>query len=119
METKRLRTMQQPSRIERLLEAYTTRGHVVPKDSYQIRDPEALPHSLRRIVLQAGGEGRVWACWAHGVHVWLFTAEMSLPLSRERGTPVLRVSRYNEEGELTEVGLSLVDPDGHWSRCDE
>jgi hypothetical protein len=29
---------------------------------------------------------------------------MSLPLSRERGNPVLRVNRYNDCGELMEAG---------------
>jgi hypothetical protein len=32
---------------------------------------------------------------------------MSLPLSRERGTPVLRVNRYNDRGELMEAGDTI------------
>jgi len=39
---------------------------------------------------------------------------MALPLSRERGAPVLRVSRYKETGELTEVGAWTPDRDGRW-----
>ena len=33
METKRLRTIQQPSHLERLLDAYITRGDMLPKDA--------------------------------------------------------------------------------------
>jgi hypothetical protein len=120
METKRLRTIQQPSHLERLLEAYITRSGAVPQNSYQIRDPEALPTQLRRIARQAVEEqGRVWECWSYGVHQWLFTAEMSLPLSRERGTPVLSVNCYSEDGELTDTGAWLLSPDGFWRRCAE
>src|SRR5256885_957706 len=46
METRRLRTIQQPSHIERLLEALVSRANLLPKDSYQIRDPDALPPPL-------------------------------------------------------------------------
>jgi hypothetical protein len=119
METKRLRTIQQPLHLERLLDAYITRSDVVPKDSYQIRDPNAVVAPLRRILLRAGEEGRVWACWAYGVQQWLFTADMSLPLSRERGTPVLSIDRYSEDGELFETGACVVGPDGLWQRCAE
>jgi hypothetical protein len=119
METKRLRTIQQPSHLERLLEAYITRSNAIPPDSYQIRDPDATVSPLRSIALRAAAQGRVWACWAYGAQLWLFTAEMSLPLSRERGTPVLRIDRYNDHGELMEAGDWLLAPDGFWRRCAE
>ena len=119
METKRLQTIQQPFHLERLLEAYITRSNVIPKDSYQIRDPNAVMARLQRILLRAGDEGRVWACWAHDMRQWLFTADMSLPLSRERGTPVLSINRYREDGELEETGTWSVGPDGLWQRCAE
>jgi hypothetical protein len=44
---------------------------------------------------------------------------MSLPLSRERGTPVLSINRYGEDGELKDAGAWLVGPDGFWQRCAE
>jgi hypothetical protein len=117
METKRLRTIQQPLHLERLLDAYITRSDVLPKDSYQIRDPNAVMARLRGILLRAVEEGRVWACWASDMQQWLFTADMSLPLSRERGTPVLSINRYGEDGELEEAGVWLVGPNGLWQRC--
>jgi hypothetical protein len=119
METERLRKIQQPAHLERLLDAYITRSNVVPKDSYQIRDSDAVVAPLRRIVPRAVEEGRVWACWAYGAQQWLFTADMSLPLSRERGTPVLSINRYGEDGELKDAGAWLVGPDGFWQRCAE
>ena len=119
METKRLRTIQQPSRLERMLDAYVTRSDVVPKDAYQIRDPSSLGPLFQRIITQAAVDGRVWACWEYGAQQWLFTAEMSLPLSRERQKPVLCISRYNDHAELVESGNYLLDPDGFWRRCAE
>ena len=119
METERLRKIQQPTHLERLLEALITRSNLVPKDSYQIRDPEAVAAPLRRIALRAVEEGRVWACWACGPQQWIFTAEMPLSLSRERGTPVLSIHRYGEDGLLTETGNWLVGPNGLWQRCAE
>ena len=117
METRRLRKIQLPSQVERLLEAYVTRAKLLPEGAYRVRDPKALPAKLRRILLRATGEGEVWTCWAHGVRFWLFTGDMSLPLSRERGTPVLHVSLYDEEGELKDAGTWMAATDGQWRRC--
>ena len=93
METVRLRKMQQPSQVERLLEALISRGNLLPKECYQIRASGALSPQLQRVVERAIEKGHVWACWADSYHTWLFTCEMSLPMSRERGVPVLAVTR--------------------------
>jgi hypothetical protein len=119
METRRLRSIQQPSRIERLLEALISALQLAPKDSYQIRDPSSLPPPLRAIIAQASQEGRVWACWADSYETALFTCEMSLPLSRERGAPVLRVNRYDGHGALEDVGSWVSDPEEKWRRLSE
>jgi hypothetical protein len=116
METRRLLSIQQPSRIERLLEALVSHCELWPKDSYQLRDPASLPSPLKKIVAQASQQGRVWACWANSYETCLFTAEMSLPLSRERGAPVLLVNRYDEKGELNDAGSWISDPHGKWRR---
>jgi hypothetical protein len=114
METRRLRIIQQPSRIERLLDGLISDRELSPKDSYQIRDPAALPSPLQNAVTQAAQQGRVWACWANAYETSLFTCEMSLPLSRERGAPVLQVNRYDEKGELKDAGSWTTDPEGKW-----
>jgi len=117
METLKLRGMQRPSRVERLLEAYTSSGNLLPEGAFQIRDSSALPRELRRVLTHAIRQGQAWSCWGHRVHTWLFTCEMSLPLSRERGTPVLHVNLYGEDGQLQDSGNWLADPRGTWYRC--
>jgi hypothetical protein len=119
METRRLRALQQPSQVERLLEAYISRTSVLPKDSFQIRDPKALPSPLVKLVGRAASEGRVWSCWANNFEFWLFTCEMSLTMSRERREPVLLVNRYAESGELQDAGTWMRNPEGRWERCSE
>src|SRR5438132_10269529 len=86
----------------------------LPKFSYQLRDPKALSGPLQAILAGTLQDGHAWTRWASSFHTWLFTCEMALPLSRERGAPVLRVSRYKETGELTEVGAWTPDRDGRW-----
>jgi hypothetical protein len=117
METLRLRRMQVPSRVESLLEAYISRARILPEGAYQIRDRSGLPNRLQTIVSRAIAQGHVWSGWARGTHVWLFTCEMSLPLSRERGAPVLIVRLHNEDGEVMDSGTWRYDPLGAWSRC--
>ena len=117
METVRLRKFQQPSHVERLLESYVSRGNLLPKDSFQIRTTRALSPQLQRVVARATQKGHIWACWADSYHTWLFTCEMSLPLSRERGAPVLLIDLYYEAGDLKESGTWVSDQDGKWRRC--
>jgi len=53
METVRLRKIQQPSQVERLLEAFVTRGSLLSKECYQIRASGALsPRERGAPVLQ-------------------------------------------------------------------
>jgi hypothetical protein len=118
-ETIRLRTLQQPSHVERLLEAFSARTDILPRDAYRIRDPAALPTSLQRLASKANGEGRVWICWARALRTWLFTCEMSLAASRERRATVLHVNVYGEDGNLHEAGSWKPDYDGRWQRCAE
>jgi hypothetical protein len=119
METLRLRRLQQPSRLEKLLEAFVSRGGFLPKDSHQVRAPSALPSPLRRVLVGEIERGRVWACWVSDSQTWLFTCEMLLPSSRERGAPVLKVNCYDKKGELKETGSWAADHEGTWRRCSE
>jgi hypothetical protein len=111
METLRLRALQQPVHSERLLEAFATRANIVPKNSYRIRDPDALPPTLQRVMFNAAQEGSVWGCWARGCHRWLFTCETRGP------TLILRVKVYGEGGDLMEAGDWTLAADGNWERC--
>ena len=78
METLRLRALQQPVHTERLLEAFATRANIVPRNSYRIRDPDALPLTLQRVMFDAAQEGCIWVCWARGSHSWLFTSRREI-----------------------------------------
>ena len=118
METLRLRRIQ-PPHVERLLEAYISRSNLLPQGSYQLRDPDSVPQGLQRILSQATEEGKVWSCWANGSDTWLFTCAMSLPLARERGTPVLRVNLHSKDGALKDSGTWATDPQGTWRRSGE
>lgn len=117
--TQRMRRMLQPSCVERLLDVCVSRGDAVPEGSYRIRDPKALTDEMREILNRATEHGQVWSCWADGLHAWLFTCELSMPRSCERGTPVLHVDRYGEEGRLTDSGSWMPDWQGKWRRCAE
>lgn len=105
-----------PSRVEKLLDACVSRGGTLPEGSYRIRDPSALTDRMREILNRATAAGQVWSCWADGLHSWLFTCRLSLSRSRERGTPVLNVDLYGEEGALKDSGSWIPDWEGKWRR---
>jgi len=117
METLRLRLIQEPSRVESLLEAFIARACILPEGAYHVRDRRELPNSVQPIVSRAIVQGQVWSGWARGAQIWLFTCDMSLPLSRERGRPVLAVRVYGEDADLKDSGTWRYDPLGTWSRC--
>ena len=115
-QTLRLRKLQEPTHLSRLLDALILRAELVPPDAYQIRSADSVPSELRNIAKLAVHSGRVWSCWGHGVRVWLFTAEMPLDLSRERHRPMVRVDVYGDDG-LSGSSLWTTDRDGKWQRC--
>ena len=115
-QTLRLRKLQEPAHLSRLLDALIVRAGLVPLGAYQIRVAASVPTELRNIAKLAVHSGRAWSCWAHGERRWLFTGDLSLDVSRERGRPVLRVDAYEEAG-LKDAGLWMPDRDGHWQRC--
>jgi hypothetical protein len=117
METMRLRGIQHPSEVERLLESYILRAEILPSDASRIRIAGSMPKELRGVVMQAVKLGKTWSCWTQGHRTWLFTAEMSLELSRERGAPVLQVSLYGNDGTLRESAVLTTGPSGKWQRC--
>jgi hypothetical protein len=113
----RIHALQQPVQVGRLLEAFLTRANILPKNAYRIRDPEALPDALQRVMFNAAQEGRIWMSWAYGHRTWLFTCEESLASSTDRGVTVLHVNVYDKNGELMEAGAWAPDAQGKWQRC--
>jgi hypothetical protein len=117
METVRLRAVQQPSRIERLLVSFASSSKIVTEGSYLVRDPAAMSPPLQRVLAEVARKGHAWCCWTDDSQAWLITGEMSLSLSRECGSPVLDVAVYREDGTLADRDCWLVDRDGNWRRC--
>ena len=108
--------VRRPSKVGELLESYISQSPLVPKGSYQIHRPGSVPPEVRKVLTQALKEGQTWSCWVHGLHTWLFTCNMSRPLSRERGAPVLQVSLYGDDGRLRDRGSWVPDQCGKWCR---
>lgn len=119
METVRLRTIQQPSFLDRLLHSFILKADLLPEGAYQVRNRSDAPSVLQRLIIQAGKSGQAWACWSDTLRTWLFTAEMSLERSRERGSPVLLVNLYREDGNLIDSATWAPDETSRWRRCRE
>jgi len=118
METMRLQSIQQPKTVDRLLESFVTGTSLVPLNAHQLRAASALPHhALKSAAHQAQQRDRAWCAWTDDKRTWLFTAEMSLALSRERGIPVLEIRAYSEQGGLEATGFWAHDRQGIWQRC--
>ena len=118
METVRLRKIQLPARLEKLLDSLVSHSDLIPDGAFRTRNLGGLSRDLRALVAKAAERGQVWGCWERGSHSWLILGEMSLDLSRERGSPVLRIEVYGDEG-LRETGLWTSDRGGKWSRCSD
>jgi len=116
VDTLKLRQFQHPSKVDRLLESYIAGADILPKNACQIRTAVAVPTPLDGLVTQAIKLGKSWSCWTRGTQTWLFTADMSLALSRKRGAPVLQVKLFGDDGLLRESGTVTTDQSGKWSR---
>ncbi|MGH8142182.1 MAG: hypothetical protein ACREU2_06670 [Steroidobacteraceae bacterium] len=92
---------------------------IVPKYADPIEDLSALPSALQKVAIAATKAGQSWVAWNDpGFHAWLFVGEMSMPLSRERGSPVVQMTYYREHG-LRETGVWFIDREAKWHRCVE
>ena len=107
--------IQEPSQIERLLEAFAARSGLVPEGAYRVRESSALSEELRGLLLRA--PGHVWVSFSNGSQSWLFIGAVSVGLSYERNAPVLWVNGYSKDATLIESGAWAVDHDGKWRRC--
>jgi hypothetical protein len=115
LEKFRLDKIQQPAQVERLLETFATRSGLLPEGAYRIRDAQALPRELQKVLTHV--RAKAWVCFSEGSQSWLFTGVLSRALSRKRNAPVLRVNYYSLEGVLMDVGAWTVEHDGTWRRC--
>ena len=109
--------IQRPSKVRELLESFVSQSEVVPRGSYQIHKPSSVPREVRKVLTHAVKRGQTWSCWAHGLHTWLFTCNMSRPLSGEGRAPVLVVSLYGDDGALRDCGTWMPNEGGKWCRA--
>jgi len=116
METMRLRAILQPSRVEALLEALAVSQRLVPADAYPVANAADLTPELRDRVRRMETEDHAWRAWTDDRYIWFLSGELSLPLSRERGRPVLQIRRYGEDGQLQESGVWLQMSDRSWKQ---
>jgi ABC-type branched-subunit amino acid transport system substrate-binding protein len=117
MHTMKLLAIQQPSRLETLLESLVANQNWVPPDARPITDHSELSSALQKLAIKVANSEGAWRAWASYDGVRLFIAEMSLELSRERGCPVLQVSYYTDAGRLQLYSLWVQPADGGWRQC--
>ena len=103
--------------IDRLLHSLVRSLGDVPDYAEAVHDYSELPSRLRHVIVDAMKAGQSWCCWGETdlFHIWLFIAEMSLPLSRDRGTPVFKLKYYREYG-LRETANWVIDRQAKWHR---
>lgn len=117
MQTMKLFAYQQPSKVGMLLESLILTLDELPSRAHKVADRSDLPSVLQKLVFKLQKSEGVWSAWAHQERVWFFSAEMSLPLSRERGCPALQVASYNESGKMQAWRLWVRLNDGTWQQC--
>ena len=112
-----LQARQRRPHIDRLLRSLVMTLRDVPDYASAVHDRGELSSKLQHVISDATKAGQSWCCWADSgfFHIWLFIAELSLPLSRERGIPVLKVKCYREYG-LRETVNWAVDRQVRWRR---
>ncbi len=117
MKTTKLRTLQQPSRVEALLESLVKSQNWVPADAPRVTDRSELSSVLQELVAKTVKAGGAWRAWTSYDGIRFYVSEMSLELSRERGSPALTVSYYNDQGKLQQYSHWVQLADGEWQRC--
>jgi hypothetical protein len=116
MKTMKLRTLQQPSRLEAQLESLVKSQNWVPADAPRVTDRSELPSVLQKLAAKTVKAGGAWWAWSSYDGIRFFVTEMSLELSRERGSPALKVSYYNDQGKLQQYSHCVRLADGTWQR---
>lgn len=116
MQTMRLSVLQAPSRVQMLLESLLP-VQLLRDEARRITEQSELPSALQKIVIKCRTSQNAWSAWTDAVNTWLFTAEMSLALSRERGRPTLHVGHYDMDGRVREWQVWALLNDGTWQQC--
>ena len=117
MQTIRLRAIKLPSKVQELLDSLVKSRHFLVEGAEPILDPCALPGRLPHTAALAEESQQAWSAWGNVDRAWLYTAELSLPKSRERGLSVLDVRRYEEDGTLESCNSWVASGSNRWEQC--
>jgi hypothetical protein len=118
MGTLPLRSVQEPSRTDVLLDELVSALGLLPENAQRLHEAHDIPRAMRRIIRMATHVGQSWICWQDPQgHVALLIAEMPPQVLWEKdGFVGLDVDRYAEDGELVGSGRWLKDQQGTWRR---
>lgn len=120
MHTMRLRTFQEPSRVQQLLDAFVLATQYRSESDRPIRNRSELPSALKRVVARAEGAQAVWNAWQSGPRIRLLTAKLSLECTRRRAVPVLEIRSFDERtGWVVGSGYFVLNGENGWARCKE
>jgi hypothetical protein len=101
METVRLRKIQQPSQVERLLDLLISRGSYLPNDSFQIRHPgEAGGAGVGLLGQQSGDDPLYLRDVAGSLARARFTGAAGESLQRNRRAQGFRIVDYRAGRQL-------------------
>ena len=89
----------------------------MPADAPRVTDRSELPSVLQMLAAKTVKAEGAWWAWTSYDGVRFYVSEMSMELSRERGSPVLKVGYYNYQGTLQQYNHWVQLPDGEWQRC--
>ena len=119
METRRLRTLNDPREAQLLLESYVASAAKLPAAAQQQSDLARLPLAYQERVEKAESDGSVWGAWTHGPEAWLFIGQLNLNRARERGRPVLEVEIYDYERRTKSRVITMRGANGSWQILSE
>jgi hypothetical protein len=119
METMKLRAIQQPGHAGELLDGFIRLAGRLPSDAHEVVDERRLTPSLEKLAQRSLDDGAVWRAWTDDRAMWLWSCEVSLERSRERGLPVMEVRRYDENGNVEDSGTWVRVRNEDWQRCNE
>lgn len=116
METMRLRSLQQPTRTQELLESLLLFLERPPRGADRVSDRTELPSVLQRLVIRGSKDGMAWAAWRQRFDIEFYGAELALDMARERGRPTLRVTVYDSDGKIRELANWAQVSQDAWQR---
>jgi hypothetical protein len=119
METMKLRAIQHPGPAGELLDSFIRLAGRLSQDAHEVLDERRLTPPLEKLAQRSLEDGAVWRAWSDDRAMWLWSCEVSLARSRERGLPVMEVRRYDENGIVEDSGTWVRVRNEDWQRCNE